>query len=106
MQVTDHRRGPEVPSRQVERVLGGHVQAGQPQPGLVLAPLRDRVGEQVKLGQHQIEPQPQEREPALLFGWRRAPPGPAQPPDMAADLPSERPPVGDQVPLDSCLRRG
>jgi hypothetical protein len=68
--------------------------------------LRDRVGEQVELGQRQVEPQPEEREPPLLHRWRRAPPGPLQPPDVAADLLPERPPPAEQVLLDAGLRRG
>jgi hypothetical protein len=68
--------------------------------------LRDRVGEQVELGQRQVESQSQERKPPLLFHRRRAPPGPLQPPDVAEDLPPERPPPADQVLLDSRLRRG
>jgi hypothetical protein len=105
VQVADHRRRTEIPAGQVERVLCGYVQARQPQPGLVLAALGDRVGEQVELGQRQIEPQPQECEPPLLFGRGRAGAGPAQPHDVAPDLPSERPPSGEQVTLDSRLRR-
>ena len=106
MEVADHRRGPEVPSGQIERVLRGHIQAGQPQPCLVLAPLRDRIGEHVELGQRHVEPQPEEGEPPLLFHWRRVPPGPLQPLDVAADLLPERPPPTDQVMIDSRLRRG
>ncbi len=96
----------EVPSRQVQCILGGHIQAGQPEPGLVLAPLCDRIGEEVELGQRPVELQPQEREPPLLFGGRCALPGPAQPPDVTADLRSELASPEDQVLLDARLRRG
>ena len=106
MQVADHGRGTEVPARQVERVLRRDVQARQPQPGLVLAPLGDRVGEQVEMRQRQVEPQPQEREAPLLFGGMRAGASSLQSPDVAEELTPQPPPPADQVTLDAHLRRG
>jgi len=103
VQVADHRRGAEVPAGQVEGVLRRHVETGQPQPALVLAPLRDRIGEQVELGQGQVEPQPQEGEPPLLLGGCRTGAGPAQPRDVVPELSPEHPPAADQVALDARL---
>jgi hypothetical protein len=63
-----------------------------------------RIGEQVKLGQRQVEPHPQEGEPPLLLGCCRTGADPAQPRNVAPDLPPEYPPSADQVTLDSRLR--
>jgi hypothetical protein len=68
--------------------------------------LRDRVGEQVELGQRHVEPQPEEGEPPLLFHRRRVPPGTLQPLDVPVDLLPERPSPAKQVVLDSRLRLG
>jgi hypothetical protein len=103
MEVADDRRSAEVPAGQVQRVLRRDVQSGQPQPGLVLAPLSYRVGEQVELGQRQVEPQAQEGEPPLLLGGCRTGAGPPQPGDVALDLPPEYPPPADQVTFDPRL---
>ena len=54
-------------ARQLQRIGGDDIEAAQPHAGLVLAALRDDVGKHVELGQHDIEPEAQHREPALRF---------------------------------------
>jgi len=67
IQIADHRRRLIVATREIERVGGRHIQAGQPDPGLVFAALGDDVVKQIELIQHRVEAQTEEHETAVSF---------------------------------------
>ena len=91
---------------QRQRIGGDDIEAGQPHARLVLAALRDDVGEHVELGQHGIEPEAQDRETALCFLGGRLVAFAAEPGEIAPDHAPELAPAGEQEAVDRHLRGG
>ncbi len=70
----------------------------------MLAPLDEGVGEDVQLGQHGVESQPQDAEPPVRLGDGAHPTGPGpQPGEVTLDKFAERPAALGEIPLDAGL---
>ena len=105
MQVADDRRRLIAGFPQPQCVLGGEIEAGQPDAGRGVAALAERLVEQVELGQRGIEAEPQQGEPALHLRGRSAAARPADPGDEVPHLRAEPAATASQVVLDGGRRR-
>jgi hypothetical protein len=68
VQVTDHRWRVIV-AGQFQRVGRYVIEAGYPDTYLVLTTLSDDVGEDLKLSEYGVKPQPDKGEPPLRLSW-------------------------------------
>ncbi len=104
VQVADHGRWPEVVRSDVQGVGRGDIQPGQPHTDPMLTALGHDIGEQIELGQCQVEPQPDEGESPLLFLRRYRRTASTEPAHVPDDLSLQLHPAVDEVALDADLR--